>query len=1226
MDETDFSTKHSSIYIAPLRIEKAPKPKRTSSNASRKSRPRSQPHSRNQSVSTHSRTSSHQQITPPPTPNTSQDSLAQSAGKEPTPPFQPFLRAFYEFHPNFSADSSTVTLPLNLGDVILVHSVHTNGWADGTMLSSGARGWLPTNYCDEFNPEQLRPLLKACTVLFDQFRGGSAGGLRASQVAVTSVVAGVRHLLETTECLTREASNVKSNDGIRRTRKVLLTELSTLVKTAKRLPGHSEYSLAKTATEDVTDEMILRCFKIVVRGVRFLDIWNQRHNLQNDFIAEEAGGAQGEDADDHIPPTPPADSTAHSMGSTGSVRGDQTPEGNTEGHDYRSRSSSVSHHRGSQRGSPPQPQGSHPLPSTPYSQTPRAGSPSSPDKESFGSQLQPAYALARLNVTHDVLLSYLGSYIGRLYHEPRFTPQLQLTQQESVKAARELLAIVEAVEARDPQAAALVFAKEAMYARISTLISAAREAVSGCGRLEEVDEEEGIMIPDGGKKLADAATGCVRGAGECVAKSKFVIEKIGDFELHLGPFDIGLGITTPEGKLIDDAIGLSAAAKAELERQLMPPPPTPEKIPPRPPPKEDPLDEKPLPTLPFSELEVERLTMDTTMAESNVASSAAAPCSPDAASPRRSSSASVIAPLPQLAPSSTQDENAGGAAQKRDMDAKTSLQKSIRADSIGAASITTADYTIASSVRGSELSMTSTRATTPEPASSTSISTPLLTLDLTMMGSQLSLESGSGSEILVPEKLVPEDLTFNKGGQITGGTLPALVERLTVHDSTPDAVFVATFYLTFRLFTTPKEFAQSLVDRFDSVGDGPAGAAPVRLRVYNVFKGWLESHWRKTIDDEALETITSFAGSKLKAILPAAGKRLEELTEKVSSTDGLLVPRLVSGIGKATTATTQYTLPETPIPTPAVTRNQLSLLRSALTGGPNPTVLDFDPSELARQLTLKESKMFCSILPEELLAQEWTKKRGSLATNVLAMSSLSTDLANLVAETILDATDPKRRAVLIKHWIKVADRCLELNNYDSLMAIMCTLNTSTIGRLKRTWELVSYKTKLVLDHLRAVIDVSKNHAVLRARLRGHVPPCLPFLGTYLTDLTFIDVGNPSKRPVSEGSAKQLINFDKHVKTARIISELQRFQIPYRIAEVSEMQEWIDAQIDRVHNSKTADVQHLYRRSLLLEPRETQPRAAPVELSTPAAPVAPKESQKIDLFSWAHAFKVPTSTT
>ena len=145
--------------------------------------------------------------------------------------------------------------------------------------------------------------------------------------------------------------------------------------------------------------------------------------------------------------------------------------------------------------------------------------------------------------------------------------------------------------------------------------------------------------------------------------------------------------------------------------------------------------------------------------------------------------------------------------------------------------------------------------------------------------------------------------------------------------------------------------------------------------------------------------------------------------------------------------------------------------------------------------------MFCSIRPEELIAQEWTKKKGSIATNVLAMSSLSTDLAHFVAETILDVADIKKRAVVIKQWIKIADRCLEMNNYDSLMAIMCTLNASTIVRLKKTWELVSPKTKAALENLRAVIDVSKNHAVLRARLRSHVPPCLPFLGTYLTDVT-----------------------------------------------------------------------------------------------------------------------------
>jgi len=132
-------------------------------------------------------------------------------------------------------------------------------------------------------------------------------------------------------------------------------------------------------------------------------------------------------------------------------------------------------------------------------------------------------------------------------------------------------------------------------------------------------------------------------------------------------------------------------------------------------------------------------------------------------------------------------------------------------------------------------------------------------------------------------------------------------------------------------------------------------------------------------------------------------------------------------------------------------------------------------------------------------------------------------------------------------------------------------------------------------------------------------------------LTFVDVGNPSTRPLSiDGSTKQLINFDKHVRTARIISELQRFQIPYRIQEIPEMLSWIDQQIDRVHNSKAADVQHLYRRSLLLEPRENQtqrPNNIPeVQTSPPPPPlVIPKEpSAKSDLFAWAHVFRAPVN--
>ena len=111
--------------------------------------------------------------------------------------FQTYLRAFYPFHPTCDDNTSTVTLPLNRGDIILVHSVHTNGWADGTLLSSGARGWLPTNYCEPYDVEQMRFLLKALTTFWDLVKSSSHTGLTSfrNQDYVRGLVAGVRCLL-----------------------------------------------------------------------------------------------------------------------------------------------------------------------------------------------------------------------------------------------------------------------------------------------------------------------------------------------------------------------------------------------------------------------------------------------------------------------------------------------------------------------------------------------------------------------------------------------------------------------------------------------------------------------------------------------------------------------------------------------------------------------------------------------------------------------------------------------------------------------------------------------------------------------------------------------------------------------------------------------------------------------------------------------------------------------
>ena len=1009
---------------------------------------------------------------------------------------------------------------------------------------------------------------------------------------------------------------MRGHEGLRKARKALLADLSALVKTARRLQSIAMGIQLVEDVENTINEVTLKAFKIVTRGVRFLDIWESSFNLSQ---TSDAASLARHDITD-VPPTPPADSTTFgqaismdehaTLQSSSDVTGHTMPAMRT---DAVRPSDAAAYDPRQQTTRDFANASSFPLPlSRPgTSQSIRVSRPPSTQIKRQSASHRVSHngpsassnnltlASQKLGASHDAFLSHQGSFIGRLHLQSRTLSELLQTTQQSVTACRDLLAVVEAVSDRDAQRSdSLYHAKDVMYSRITDLVQATRDIFRTS---KSQEENEGVIMPEDDKKLMNAATGCVKAAGEVVAQTRFVLEKIGDFEFE----PIGLGIFEPVEKAKEDA-----GAEDENQAQDHTRPSTPTDLASRFPPP--PVRSSPPKAKPES---------------ANTASSS--PPQPRRPTVVGEHSVMPLAPLTKPSVLSV----------KTDLKPIKSIQ-SPRCDSSSTHGTTSwgtgfdqastvVNGTILNSVRASEasaMSQPSTRATTPDYASSMTRIHSLERIhsrehqrDLTESQTTL-LEDCDDTEARVLEKTFAHELMYNKEGQVTGGTLPALVERLTTHDSTPDSTFVSTFYLTFRLFTTPVGFAEALVDRFNYV-ESPHIAGPVRLRVYNVFKGWLESHWRNDCDHEALDVILEFAAGQLKLVLPAAGKRLTELGEKVSDVSGAIVPRLVSSIGKTNTSIAQYVSPDTPLPPPIISKSQLTALRNWKHGGGDPSILDFDPLELARQFTLKESKIFCSIMPEELLAMEWTKKAGSRAVNVRAMSTLSTDLATLVADTILHLEDPKKRAAVIKQWVKIAKKSLELNNYDSLMAIICSLNSSTILRLKRTWELVSTKTKDRLESLRSVVDVSKNYAVLRQRLQNHVPPCLPFVGTYLTDLTFVDVGNQATRQLhgEEGNdEKAVINFDKHMKTAKIIGELQRFQIPYRLTGVPELQDWMSAQIMRVQSSDQANIQNYYRRSLLLEPREpASQKPSPTEptyssLSTPAS------KGNFDFLSWTHS--------
>ncbi|KAF7714283.1 Cell division control protein [Penicillium ucsense] len=402
------------------------------------------------------------------------------------------------------------------------------------------------------------------------------------------------------------------------------------------------------------------------------------------------------------------------------------------------------------------------------------------------------------------------------------------------------------------------------------------------------------------------------------------------------------------------------------------------------------------------------------------------------------------------------------------------------------------------------------------------------------------------------------------------GTLAGLVEHLTRHDKL-DSSFNNTFLLTYRSFTTAAELFEILVQRFNV--QPPFGLnsddmqmwidrkqKPIRFRVVNILKSWFDTFWMEPNDEmnmDLLRRVHAFTRDSIATTkTPGAPTLLAVIEQRLRGQDNS-VKRLVPSQNSA-------------LPTPIIPKNMKKL-----------KFLDIDPTEFARQLTIIESRLYSKIRPTECLNKTWQKKVGpddpEPAANVKALILHSNQLTNWVAEMILTQSDVKKRVVVIKHFVNVADKCRALNNYSTLTSIISALGTAPIHRLGRTWGQVSGRTSTILEQMRRLMASTKNFGEYRETLHNANPPCIPFFGVYLTDLTFIEDGIPSLTP------SELINFNKRAKTAEVIRDIQQYQnVPYYLQPVPELQDYILSNLQAA-----GDVHDMYDRSLEIEPRERE---------------------------------------
>lgn len=277
-----------------------------------------------------------------------------------------------------------------------------------------------------------------------------------------------------------------------------------------------------------------------------------------------------------------------------------------------------------------------------------------------------------------------------------------------------------------------------------------------------------------------------------------------------------------------------------------------------------------------------------------------------------------------------------------------------------------------------------------------------------------------------------------------------------------------------------------------------------------------------------------------------------------------------------------------------------------------------EPLEWARQLTCLEFALFEQLQPKELLRLAWAKKDKEMcAPNVLALIHHFNTVSNWVASCVLARAGLEERVEAYTHMVDLGYACFELGNFNAMQEVVAGLELSAVHRLRRTKEALPAKQVGKLETLATLCSTDANRKAYRQALNEATPPCIPYLGVYLTDLTFLarsallisipiphpthrpnskpspppcpdqDEGNPDrvKHRVGEGTGRdrelELINWGKHQNQATIIEDIRFYQqTHYNLAHCEPLRSYLtEMMADTV-----LSVDEQYARSLEIEPR------------------------------------------
>ncbi|CAI9716450.1 rap guanine nucleotide exchange factor 1-like isoform X2 [Octopus vulgaris] len=344
------------------------------------------------------------------------------------------------------------------------------------------------------------------------------------------------------------------------------------------------------------------------------------------------------------------------------------------------------------------------------------------------------------------------------------------------------------------------------------------------------------------------------------------------------------------------------------------------------------------------------------------------------------------------------------------------------------------------------------------------------------------------------------------GPEIRGGSVDALLVHATVA-SKSDFMYQEAFLTTYRTFITPKDLIEKLLYRFHKfqhVSDTSKkrlarNAFSLLIRVLDELSSSCSST-SSEIDDEISQKMMDLVFELLcQGELTLAKLLRRKIVEKLEARKHMEI-----------TAKTNN------LPSHSLT---LQL----------PDLLHFKSQDIAEQMTLLDAGLFQKIeIPEVLL---WAKEQSEeLSPNLTLFTEHFNKMSYWCRTKILIQEEPKDREKYLMKFIKIMRHLRKMSNFNSYLAILSALDSAPIRRLE--WQKQNMEA---LKEFCQLIDSSASFRAYRQALSETEPPCIPYLGLILQDLTFINIGNQDL--LQDGS----INFAKRWQQFNILEIMRRFR-------------------------------------------------------------------------------------